>query len=273
MDWSRAKSILILVFFILNIFLLICIGMYRSDQGASNTVSAALEVLKQRGVSVSTGIPEYRGNARVLVYGDGRDDMLLLKEKLQASAEKAGIRQASLEITLTNGCVLEYKNMDPADKVDLSDENSVKKYITGFIRKLGIDMSSYLLDYYSLVSDDTVELVFIEKYKDFMVYGNKLTARAGTAGITYLKYEHRKIERFSSEETKLVMPVHLVLLKNFDDSRKAEIVKIDLGFEGAAAIDQEMKASSEGPVWRIIWKEGNKTFESYFQAVDGRKMR
>jgi len=69
-DWSKAKNIIITIFIILNVFLLIYTGIYKSQNNISKeTVTSILNILENKGVKMEIGykLPTYNKKTPMLV--------------------------------------------------------------------------------------------------------------------------------------------------------------------------------------------------------------
>lgn len=279
MDWSKAKSILILIFLALNLFLLAFIMTYSFGNGVSKeTVSNTVDILSGRGVKLECEIPLYKTDTPRLVYESGRKDMLVLIKKLLGEDSyseediKAGssLTKGSRKITINPDNTLVYTNDTPSDNIDLSNREKLEKQVKKLASNAGIKISAYMLDDYIANPDGSISLVFIEKYKKFPVYGNRLAITVVSEGIRSIEFNCRKIKGLIRESPVKVIPVYQILLKEYNTGKSAVILKIDLGYRGMAGHDPEMLESSEGPVWRIVTREDG---ARYFEAGTGKEIK
>jgi hypothetical protein len=277
MDWSRAKTILIAVFLILNIGLFVSIAVTRlGDSSTADAVESTIRILQQKNVVLRCEIPTGNSKAYSLDYESNVLDRSKIAQKLLGDgyfkAEKAegGERQIKGDKTLLfrNNDTFIYTSPGGDGGLEgISDRKSVESYLRSFIGDMGIGMSSFVLDLFEEKEDGSVRVLFTEEYKGFLVFDNYVDVLLDKNGIISLDCRYKKVKGFLNDST-AVMPAHQVLLKNFVDSGSIVITAIDKGFKGYE-IDGETKESSEGPAWRVMVESIGPL---YFRASDGRKI-
>jgi hypothetical protein len=153
------------------------------------------------------------------------------------------------------------KNIDADKNIDLNSIKNIEKYSRDYLATLGIKISNFILDEYAKNSNETVTLVFIEKYKGFFVYDNKISVNISENGIKNITLNIKKIKGFTKTPS-VIMPAHQVLLKYFYSKKDITIKSIDIGFKGFDGGDdeQESKETFQGPAWRITTDDGRKIF-------------
>jgi len=145
---------------------------------------------------------------------------------------------------------------------------------------MNIDVSSFILDNITSNKDGSYTLVFIEKYKDYLVFDNRAKITVINGGIRFIDFSISKIDGFSKSSSP-IMPAHLVILKNFypladsgEDNSNIVISSIDIGFKGfndkIGENTQNTESTVQSPSWRIISKDGK---EMYFKAYDGEEIK
>lgn len=277
MDWARAKSILIAVLLLLNIFLLVTIGFYKSGQGISReTISNTVEILEDRGVTVQGEIPLYKRDIPALIYENGSLDRVTAAQKLLGKdytppaeiKDGESLVSGTKKLVFRSGNTFAYSDESPSDIVKIEDIDSVERYLRKFLNGLGFQASAYRLDQYVENPDGSYILNFIGKYKKFLIFNNSIKAVVTKNGITYLEGRYRKVKGFSTRSMP-IMPAYQILLKNFSRDEKVTITRIDIGFTGFIKEEQNMQEFSEGPAWRIITSDGK---PRYFKATDGEEI-
>ena len=174
----------------------------------------------------------------------------------------------SKSLTFENENSFIYKNTSPEDSVNIADRVSTEKYIKKILAGLGLSTSDYITDTYVKNQDDSVSVVLMEKYKNFVIYDNSVEASVTKKGVTYLKSKFKKIKGFASDK-KVIIPANLILLKSYGETQNMEISGVDIGFMGHV-LEQDTKESYENPVWRIRIKDGS---ERFFNAYNGEEIK
>lgn len=276
MDWSKAKSILIVVMLLLNVFLFALISFYISNQGISReTISNTIEILKGRGVAVETEIPRYSSDTPSLICENGGYDRETIAAKLLGFVPSGGIGDGDVlekdgkKLVFRESSFFVYTDTAPSDEVEIEDLESTKSYIGKFLDRLGINAANYKLDSYVRNPDGSCTFMFTEKYRNFLVYDNSIKLTASQKGITYLESRHRKIKGFAAGSMR-IMPAYQVLLKNFGEGDENVVITgIDIGFKGYIKEEDNMQQFSQGPAWRVTTSNGD---IRYFKASDGEEI-
>ncbi len=246
MDWSRAKNILILIFIVLNVFLLVYLGIYtKSSNVSKEAVISTLNILKKNGIVIAPmcEIPKY----------NKKTPMLML--------------ESENSLVFSEDSSTDFGNLNQNKNIDLNSIKNVEKYSRDYLVNQGIKISNFMLDKYIKNLDETVTLVFIEKYKGFLIFDNKISVNISENGIQNITSNVKKIKGFTKTPS-VIMPAHQVLLKNFYSKKDIIIKSIDIGFKGFDGGDdeQESKEAFQGPAWRITTDEGK---EIFLKAYDG----
>ncbi|MGI6778235.1 MAG: two-component system regulatory protein YycI [Acetivibrionales bacterium] len=277
MDWSKAKSILIAVFLVLNIALLAGIISSRLDRGVSaEALSSTVKILEGKGIVLECEIPVYNSNTPILEYQSNKLNRSLISERLFGGDYESSAKTEKGEVQVKDSKTLHFENHDkfmftdvnPDNPIDMSDRKKVESQLRRFMEGIGHNMSSYILDFYKEQEDGSVRVRFTEKYRRFLVFDNYVEIEASSKGIDYIECKYKEVKGFLNEEA-IVMPAYQVLLKNFMESKGTVITAIDIGFKGFES-DRDMKQSSEGPAWRVTLKGEDPL---YFRTSDGKPIK
>ncbi len=151
-------------------------------------------------------------------------------------------------------------------KVNKNVEKQLRKYFSD----MGINMTHFVLDRHIENLDNSETYVFIEKYKDFLIYENKISIDVYENCITKIMVNIKRIKGFTKTPLP-ILPAHHVILKNFYNKKDIVIKSIDIGFKGFKSEESELnpKEISQGPAWRIIINDGE---EIFFKAYDGEQI-
>ncbi|NLC67527.1 MAG: hypothetical protein GX754_01820 [Clostridiaceae bacterium] len=277
MDWSRVKNILIVVFIILNIFLLVYLYISHEESAISKeSVAAVIEILGKNNVIIDRDceIPTYKKNTPMLVFKNNDIDKKKIIEKLLGkdyATEEKDKEENENRIIFGEGLAFTYHNPNPSDDIDINKIKNMEKYLRDFFSGMGINMSQFILDrHIEQPENDMDTYIFIEKYKNYLVYDNRISVSITPGGIASIELNIRKIKGFTKKASP-IMPAHQVLLKNFYKKKDITIKCVDLGYKGFENEygEQETKEIFHGPAWRIITSDGTEVF---LKAYDGEEI-
>lgn len=276
MDWAKAKSILVVIFLLLNIFLGAYITAQKTGAGTTGKViDDAKAILEARGVTVECKIPTFSGRAREVSFEDTRRinrniiTSRLLGTGAMAPATDIGMMlvNGSRSIAFTGANSFIFTDGSPAANREMNNLNGAEKQLKKMIRELGLPANSEYGHYKaSTLSDGEMKIVFIDKYEGLLVFGNLLTAViTQDGGIKSLSFEYNGIRNLDNGSLIKVLPAYQVLLKNHMAIGKSVITEIELGYS-FSNVSGEVKGIWEKPVWRIK-RDGDKVED--FNAYTG----
>ncbi len=276
MDWARAKSILIFVFLLLNIFLFINLRpyYYNTDDTVKN-ISVTKSILKERGYVLGCSIPGDSGKAAMINYQMAHLDRKKIIDKLLGHIDAlpeiidntVEFSKGKKKLTFAVDNNFHYQDK-PDGKLDVGNKKETEKYILKYLKNLDMGITDFYLDYARTNSNKSVTYVFNEKYKDFLLYSSFITVIVSDKGITDIQSYFIKVKSLTYTNTKIV-PAYQVLIKNFTKGNKTVIRSIDLGFRGLYL--GEKGEFSENVVWRVKTGDGTKT-PRYFSIIDGQPL-
>lgn len=279
MDSAKAKSIIIFILIFLNVFLFGSIGMYKLGEGVSReTLSNTREILNSRGMELQCQIPRYNKDTYSLVYENGYFDRVKIAKNLLGNIDVnlndlddgRVLTYDSKALSFESNNTLRYTDSQPSDTVDISSIDKVKKYLKKITDGIGLQLSVYDIDLYSINEDGSITIEFVQTYKDFFVYDNYIKATVTKNGITEMKCSNKRVKGFSTGKAVKIMPAYQVLLKNFGKGDESVITNIDLGYKGIINMEKDMKESREVPVWRVKIQDGTKR---YFTTGNGDEIK
>ncbi len=300
MDWIKAKSILIIVFLILNTYLITNIAIQiKQDRIPAETIAQAVRILDEKGVLFSAGvnIPSYNKKTPMLVFDSAGAnkktvaDVLLGKGKYEIpesgndssieGRDNSRLTQSftgelaagSQTLAFLKDMHFVYQNSSPSGNIQIESKKEADRISEALIKSLGLPPSQFVQDSY-IKKDDQVETVYIGRYKGFYVYDNYIVIKMTKQGITFIRCRYRKIKGFT-EMKREIFPAHLILLKRHASIEEMTIKSIKLGFKGMSSItyeDDEGRVMTESfsPAWRIEYTDGTC---SYFTAYDGEEIK
>lgn len=273
MDWSKAKTTLIVAFLALNLFLLFSVVLSRFDNDVSReTISNTEKILAGKGVTVKTSIPTKIITDMYISYEPYRLPMeTILKELLGDGLSVLTIKTGEEYIVGDKSLIFNdetcfvYKNGKLGDTISVSSMRDAEKYAKGMLAKLGLPVKQIRLDrFVANEAKDGYHLEFKQYYDKYPLYDNRVEMEVTKNGLAYLAVKIKKPTQPKLKSRKII-PAHAILLSHFTSGGKLVITDMDLGFKGTLQ-SQETTYKYEYPVWRVRLENGE---ERFFKASDG----
>lgn len=285
MNWSRAKTILIVVFLIADIFLYYV--SYRGDIGNSGEedISKVLEYLASHNIKVNGSIPD-KGNPASLLYVKYKIlSVEEVKEIFFNSDDDIDIKESGQKVLMENDTILlELQNNGEIFYLDKSlnkidnkpvDEAKATKNIDTFLKLLNIS-----LDEASAVQKDAkdnyIKLKYNQNYKNRFLDKSYLEIKAVDDGISYAKILWFESIQNGKTKNEVISPVKalLKLAELYDiDNTEINVDEISQGYYFSNTMEKTFAARYviEGnavPVWRVKTNVGNIYINGYNGTVE-----
>ena len=265
LDWSRAKSILIYVYVVVNIFLTIAIGgVYRKDYISKDTIDNTIIALKNRGVLVKCDMSMYNKEIGTLSYNKFEFDKHYIIKNIfgQDLFQDEDIYiLGSREIDFVSKNKLVYKDYNY--RVNKIQESDIIRYVDWLFLKIGVRFEGKIIEN----DEANNQIIIYERYKNFYVFGNFVKINLNKDILT-IEVNYKKIKKLNNAK-KEIMPIHQVLLKNIVDKKGSSIISISLGFR-ESILGYNIKELDDIPVWRIRFDDGKEVF---YKAYTGKEVK
>lgn len=290
MNWSKAKTILIIIFLIADIFLFY--ELYSGTLGSriimdKENTKEVINYLEKQGISVRSAIPkpgssratltvkykyfdkhyalENFFNSPAVVAVHTKDDRIVMEdEKIYVEINKNG------EFIYTNKALMQ-------DGEAPIDEKQALNKIEAFLKKIGIGEK----DKYNeskAVEKGYLGMYFSQAYKDTFLDKSYLEIQATNNGVIYMKMLWFETVN-NGKAKKEIMPPIKALMKlselHKDNEQNVTVSDIRLGYYFNTDIEQvkelDVKAVEEGtaiPVWRVKTDVGDIYINAYNGIVE-----
>lgn len=275
MDWEKAKSILLIVFISLNIFLLGNISYNVLSKGNPKEALTNTEtILKNKNVQLKCDIPSLSGTmGKIQISGTPNFSMHSVGERLLGNKnvlpEEMHPGQPfafqGKEFTVRDAASFFYKDNNPTGSWDISQKKTVERAVRKFLSANGINDAGFVLDLYEKTSENAVTISFFQKYEGLNVFSNRITALVSDKGIKELTCNIQQTGALSRESAK-ILPAYKVLITNSDKLAGLVIASIDIGYNTKDIVDDEVDSFYRKPLWRVK-VEGSAP--KYFDAITG----
>lgn len=297
MDWSKAKSLLIIAFILTNIFLVYNIWgeTFKHDeiQTVNNKYLDDVEqYLNDNGINIDTHIPEEIVSLPMLVvryknFDSDKTAEMLLGKDYNKTTEAFGsddlkreiFKKGNKKLIIEGNKRLIYKNMNGSDRDYTLDEETVMKIGDDFLKQYKLMEDDIVLDqiYYGteehIDSEPVYKLIYNQTYKNkflgesyIHVYVNNRGVIAAEAML--LEYESTQQQR------KKIIPATEALMKSMgailkENEKPIFIKEVEVGyyFSPAYYTESDWKEIDSGtalPSWKITIQNGKTYFiEAY----------
>lgn len=288
MNWSKAKTILIIIFLIADVFLFYVTytGDIRSigHNNKENTLKI-IEHLQKQGIIVKGTIPS-KGNPAPLLYvkykslskEEGRRIFFDSHEAVRINEKSDKIKfesnDALLELGM-EGQILYYNNSIDEGGENV-DEELAQKNIEDFLLALDINKSD-LIEIKKEKTKSYIKVNYSQSYKNQFIDNTHLEIKATDNSIIYAKLLWFDSIKNGKTKNEVIAPVKaLMKLSEIyrDEDTTVTVEEINQGFLFNIGAHQAFDVASveEGtamPVWRIKTDMGNIYINAYNGTVEG----
>mgnify|MGYP000850268934 CR=1 FL=1 len=283
MDWSKAKSILVVALIITNA--LLGIVLFQSERNVDTTlkkefIEETVRLLENKDIKVDTDIPrknpklatltvEYENVEPGIVNRNFFNDKgnISFKDKDEVLID---ISYNDELITILNKKHLIYESKSNNDNFDIKDEKDAVYIALNFLKSKNYSTSDMKVSFVKLV-DDVYNIEFTKLYKDYFLESSFTNIQVGSKGI--IKMERQWLNMIdASENPKSISsaPKSLLGLLSMEEVYGKTIKDISICYyfdpKKHAYIDnpEEAQQGRAIPAWRIQFDDGDKVFiDSY----------
>ena len=272
MNFGRAKTILIFLFLLLNLFLIGYIFATSNDITVpdNKTVSTTTEILKSRNIYLSEKINlKSVEKINYLNLEAITKDEKAFASKLLDSFKAKGNNYTGDDgdVTITNGSFI--WNVKDNHSFSEFDEKHVKKYAINFLKKHEFDTSVLRVTDVTLVKG-SYKVEFSHYFFDKELFDIKTNVYISGGGVYKIEGNVFSLVSLSGSEQKS-NPITVLLnyCASKKDDKKEEIIKINSGYysENEPA---HYKSLSAQPCFEIVLSDGNKL---YFDAISSKPIK
>lgn len=291
MDWTKAKTILIVVFTAVNIFLAYMIfGTGTGSVGYVDGEKAKqiTDYLAEKDITVVGKIPGKKVDMPSIIVKyklfrkeDIKESFFLESDMSEESVSENTLRLKgkNVEIRINNNRELYYSNSDikPAETID---EKACMKNIYEFLHRLNMTNSAD-----TKTTEDIKgykRFVFTQSFKGAEIYNSIMEFYVNDSGVHRARIVWFETIRQSGKKTEVISPL-IALLYVPEHNKKStqqnkEVLEIRQGYYfGTGARDQvdvsEVVEGTAFPVWRIETERDIIYINAYNEKVEGIEKR
>lgn len=266
MEWSKAKSILIFLFVVLNGFLLYSIIHTVSDTSPGREyVKLVNNLLESKNIRIECTIPSCKSESGSIVFKEGSIDedrvvsFFLGKGARQIQDGEKVWEADGKVLEIGNNSIMFYDN-SPDTRVDIGDKEALAKVFQKVFQGLGLKQGDYVPDIWE-EKDGKVRVRYVKRYKGnllFDIYADFIVSSYGMeqADITIGEISH------TIGRSEVLSAWHLLAVSNLQENS----VITDIAFGFKRIHEGELYDS---PVWRIRLSDGR---EFFYNAYTGEEI-
>lgn len=267
MDWSKAKTVLIVGFFLLNIFMLVMLVFTRSNNPLTDDyIKYSKDYLASKNIEVKASIPRVSRNTGKVLYSTKKYNIDVLCKLVfgtefifSENEDVIDIVDGEEIITLSEE-ELYIKDKIPEKDLWLGDMKAFEDRLIKYLKKIGFKKSDLLFTKTSETEQEK-EIIFNIKYKNLLVYDQSITARLNKEGILTISAPTKVIK--SENGTGDILSAYQILVMG-DIPSNIVVEKIDIGYRRIS------KGDLYGvPMWRIELDDGTTMF---YNSLTGEKL-
>lgn len=249
MNWKRIKNILIILFAIINLFVIFT--LYQSEQKkitvSTKTIEEMVSVLKKNSIDIDKElIPEKTTIIKAVVLKNAISSEEEFKKAVLNNGETpSNGRTVSIigdEFTITD--LYKPTNIEQAEK---------------WLGSMGIDLS------FAKGQKTESGYRFTQSFDGYPIFSSFIDVKVTNEGTTVLGSwaVPQKVKGSPAIDIKHVVSVFPNLIADETRPQKCTIIAVDLGYGQGAANGETYKESAAAPYWRITTADGR---EYFFEA-------
>lgn len=276
-NWSKAKTILIIAFLITN--LMLAIVLFSEEKQEVSTIKESfiqdvIDILEKKDIYVNTEIPDEIPSLNTLTVKYEMLDHLDVnsrffdgKGKVQKDTEKIIISKEDEIVTIENKKKLAYINNRENYGYEDLNRNNAKQMVFDFLEERGYDTSNTVL-WRTTIEEDRENYImqFSRMYNERYLENTYTNVVLDNKGVLYL--ERLWLEPVSEGETPIYIntaPKALLDLIGNSEVYGKTINNISLSYyfnpdehEDYVEAPKETKEGKSIPAWRVTFEDGTK---------------
>ncbi|MGE4284151.1 MAG: hypothetical protein AB7G87_10570 [Clostridia bacterium] len=281
MYWSRVKTILIILFLCINIFLLISmmVSVNQTITISSDALEDTVEVLKRNGIEIDKNIiPTKMSHMPSLKMENPVRHPVALAEMMIGAGFEQEIEGSEYKFVLNDKALIvrgcEFTYSDKASDMDMKALNQTNA--EEYVRKILLESFKFDLQYAApgivkKVQDGRFTVMFQQEYAKKRIFSNYIIVDISAKGEIDIKGYWLIPKGFTSEKIPVrhVTSILIDFIKNSDrpQDQTVTVTGIALGYHRVDMNDVYVKETMAAPAWRITTDDGN---VYYYDAATGK---
>ncbi len=277
MNWSKVKTILIVLFLGVNIFLLtsMMISANKTIMISSETLDNTIEILNKNNIEIDRElIPKKVENLSFLVVRNTFQDTNSIVQQLLGKGYSIQINDDVItftkgpQIIKITGFKFEYIDTTSDAKISKFDDTTLEEHARKFLEKLRFNLQYIYLSKIEQKDENTYRLTFMQKYADAKVYGNDIIVEITSGNHVRVKgYGIEPVELIEKIPSRQVTGALIEFIREEERAKeqKTTITDISIGYYIQNINDEwEFRDLIIEPSWRIVSDDGK---SYYYPAI------
>ncbi len=281
MNWSKVKTILIVVFLGVNIFLLtsMMISANKTIMISSETLDNTIEILKKNNIEIDRElIPKKMENLSFLMMQNTFQDTNSIVQKLLGKDYSIKINDKVITFTKGSqlikitGCKFEYLDGTSDAGITEFDDTTLEKHARKYLDKLQYNSEYLHLSNIKQKNEKTYNLTFVQEYEGARVYGNDIIIEIINGNLVRIMGYGLEPVGLTKEKipSRHVTGALIEFIREEDRAKaqKTTITDISIGYNINNIKEKwdslDFMEINIKPVWRIVTDEGK---YYYFPAI------
>ncbi len=278
MYWTRVKTILIIVFFCINVFLLssMIITVNQSLVISPETLKNTVAILARNNINVNVEIiPTKISNLRSLeLVNVLQDTDSIAKNLLSEGFEKRNSGNVieyvkETKVLKFEGCKFTYSDSNPSTEINNFGVESAEKSAENILKKLGINLKYIVLSEQSKKGEEQLVLRFNQVYSKKDIFESQIIAVVSPKGVVSLQGYGLVPIGFAPEKypSRHVTSILIDLIRNQNIAKKGVVTITGLSYGYYIPSDKDVmdvKVVRAVPKWRI---QTDNCGELYYDAI------
>lgn len=264
MDWNKAKTILIIGFIVIDIFLIIQIFSAKDKTETFGVNEQVIQILADKGIKIETDIkPEYKSlpllEVEYEIYDSDSAEIenYLGKDYIEIVSEEYFNNSQGASIQIEKGKKLIFQLRKSVIWENVNTEIAIKK-VEEFIENFNIDINEYSLTN-SYIENSLFYVVYTKKYNGYSLENSYYTFVIDENGI--VGFEQQKIKTIKENRGAIQITKSdeaLLRLLKYKDVYNDTIIGMEICYYRDESINNEaiLVVDNLEPTWKVSFNSG-----------------
>ena len=269
MYWSRVKTILIILFLCINIFLLVSMMVTINDTItiSQDTVENTIQVLKQNNIKVDRSIiPTKMHDLPILVMENLLSNPDIFAEKIlgkdftKSTGEEIYIYTAGDKYLTINGCVFEYVDKSPKEPIANLNVDNAQKYANETLEKFNLASKYMVLDSVEKIGEGWYRLIFFQRFEDYDILGCDVIMDISDQGLRKVSGTLLIPKEFTGQKYPIrhITSILIEFMKDPQRPKDTPVTIVDISLEYWMDTSRiNVKQAPAIPMWKISTDKGD----------------
>jgi len=287
MDWAKAKTILIVVFLAIDIFLgYVILGDSNGTAGYVDKegLERVTGYLSEKGIQIKGEVPDRKIDmasinvkyklfnkadtaAAIFTSGEEFSETIGIRTVKLQSEDKTAYIKDNRELTYTD------TSISPSDKID---EKGCGRKVRDFLTRLGMKDDADIRSVEH--TDGYLRLIYGQSFKGAQIYNSQMEFYVNDSGIHKARIVWFETMKQAGKRTEVISPViallYVPLYNNDNPDPSKAVLGVQQGYYFGTGVNEQVDASvvEQGtafPVWKITTDRDIFYINAYNEKIEG----